>query len=306
MELVFLGTGAAWGVPEHACECAICKEMRSRGEERTRSSLAIEAASTFLIDCGPDFRAQAIRNGLKKPDAVFITHGHGDHFLGLDDLLAYKRSAAEDQWAPIPVFATSNTWSAMEKRFDYLIGGLIQKREIRPEAPVEGPDYRVIPFGVRHGSTAKGAVGYYLEVGEEGAKTTLIYTSDFSSVMGEPDFLTGADILVIQAHWLNEPVFNRPNHMSLQMALPYIRKWSPKKAVYIIHLSDADQVPGDPCNHYMKKIEPAGPMTNPESGGPYPVPLCQQNWDELLERIRRDFDINVPLLAPFDGMRVIL
>ena len=82
MELVFLGTGSAWGLPEYSCACVTCKEMLKQGESRTRTSFVITGLETILVDCGPDLRFQMWNCGLQRPDFVLITHEHGDHYLG--------------------------------------------------------------------------------------------------------------------------------------------------------------------------------------------------------------------------------
>lgn len=304
MELIFLGTGSAWGVPEHSCSCLICEEMNRRCEERTRSSLFIEGPERILIDCGPDFRSQIRKNNIQKPDIVLITHGHGDHFLGLDDLLAYKRSLPTDNWTPIPVFASVETWEAIEKRFDYLIGSLIEKRTIEHGVRIEGPVTDIIPVRTDHGPTAPGSVGYCLEINSGLTRTKLVYTSDFISMDDTLECLQNPDILVIQAHWLNEPAFNRPYHMSFQNAIPFIKKWRPVGSTYLIHISDSDHVPGDPANNYMKKSEPLSPLRAPDSNEPYPIPLNQSDWENLAERIRRDYTIESEILISYDGLRV--
>jgi phosphoribosyl 1,2-cyclic phosphate phosphodiesterase len=111
-------------------------------------------------------------------------------------------------------------------------------------------------------------------------------------------------VLVIQSHWLNEPEFNRPSLLSLQRALPMIRAWKPKEKVFLVHISDADQVDGDPANDYLKKIPPAAPLKDPRTGIPYPVPTCQAEWQEIAERVFQDNNINVPVRVAYDGLVV--
>ncbi len=305
MEILFLGTGAAWALPEHSCDCAICARMLAEGEERTRTSFLVRASESILVDCGPDWRIQMKRHQLKRPDAILITHEHHDSFLGLDDLLAFRRSMPRDSWRPIPVYATEPTWKAVETRFGHLLGSLIEKRYALPGARLEGLETRVTPFKTYHGPKVEGAVGYVLEDQVSGRNFKIVYTSDFSRIEDEPLILVEPDVLIIQCNWLNEPRENRPNHMSFQRALDYIRKWRPRRETFLTHFSDADQIPGDPCNNFSKKVEPLAPMEEPGTGIRYPVPTCQVEWQNLVDRICEDYHVPGPVVVAYDGMRKI-
>ena len=305
MEILFLGTGAAWAVPEHSCGCAICSRMVAEGEERTRTSFLVRGSENILVDCGPDWRIQMRTHQLERPDVILITHEHGDHFLGLDDLLAFRRSLPVDSWTPIPVYATEQSWKAIEIRFGYLLGSLIERRYAVPGVQLEGLKTRVTPFKTYHGPTAAGSVGYVLEDQVSGQDFKIIYTSDFSRLEAEPRILMEPDVLIIQSHWLNEPRENRPNHMSFQRAMDYIRKWRPRHETCLVHISDADQVPGDHCNTFLKKVQPLAPLEEPGSGLAYPIPTCQAEWQDVIDKICRDHDVPGPVVAAYDGMRRI-
>jgi phosphoribosyl 1,2-cyclic phosphate phosphodiesterase len=307
MEILFLGTGSAWGVPEHSCNCSICTRMSELGEERSRTSFLIRDKESLLVDCGPDFRVQMRSNDLECPDAILITHEHGDHYLGLDDLLAFRRSMPADRWKPIPVYATVEAWESMEQRFGYLLGGLLEKRIATPSVPLEGIANKVVPFSTYHGPLVPGSVGYLIE-GENlsGHPTTVLYTSDFVRIDDEPKFLENPDLVIMQAHWLNEPRENRPNHMSFQCSMDYLRRWNPEIATYLVHLSDADQVPGDPANAFMKKWDPLSPLADPVSGKPYAIPLCQSEWQDLADRICGEHNLPGPIRVPYDGQRITI
>jgi phosphoribosyl 1,2-cyclic phosphate phosphodiesterase len=96
MHLTFLETGGAWGLPELNCDCFICRQMRRKNETRQRTALLLQGAENLLVDCGPDIAAQLSRHSVPRPDAVLITHEHGDHYIGLDELFSYKITVARD------------------------------------------------------------------------------------------------------------------------------------------------------------------------------------------------------------------
>jgi phosphoribosyl 1,2-cyclic phosphate phosphodiesterase len=128
--LTFLGTGTSMGVPTLGCGCAVCTSADPR-DRRLRPSVLVrwnETAGTertvqervVVIDTGPDFREQALGSGVMRVDAVFYTHSHADHILGLDDLrpLSFK---AFREGGPIPLYATAETAATLERIFDYTL-----------------------------------------------------------------------------------------------------------------------------------------------------------------------------------------
>jgi phosphoribosyl 1,2-cyclic phosphate phosphodiesterase len=308
MDLLFLGTGGAWGLPEHQCPCATCRHLREIGQYRTRTALWLEGPFRVLIDPGPDLRAQLMREDLPRPDAVLISHEHGDHFLGLDDLLCYRRNVPPENWAPIPVYASPATWEVVEARFGYLIPSLLEKRLAVPGQPMSGapfgPDLACRPIPVRHGPYPKGAQGYVFTLREGGRQVTLGYTSDLTAVGEEGDF-SGLDWLVCQCHFLNEPKVNRANHLSLQNALPLLDGWRPGRVLFT-HLSCQDFIPGDePANRMLKKFIPADPLCDP-AGQPIAIPQDQAQWQTTVEAVLAQAGLDLPATVAHDGLRVTL
>ena len=146
--LTFLGTGTSMGVPTVGCDCAVCTSADPR-DRRLRPSVLLRWNEPYtqvsgtpstqpkavagvgqeesgqdsrervvLIDTGPDFREQALRNGLRQVDAVLYTHSHADHIFGLDDLrplsfIAYRAGG------PIPLYAAPETAAVLERVYDY-------------------------------------------------------------------------------------------------------------------------------------------------------------------------------------------
>ena len=115
-ELIFMGTGTSYGVPMVGCRCSVCTSSDPRNV-RTRCSALIHGRDgAVLIDPTPDFRSQALREGLDRLDAVLITHVHADHVLGLDDLRPLSLSRDE----PLPVFAADEAAAELRQIFGYV------------------------------------------------------------------------------------------------------------------------------------------------------------------------------------------
>ena len=87
--LTFLGTGTSQGVPMIGCGCDVCKSKDPR-DKRLRSSVLVDYnGMRILIDAGPDFRQQMLRENVSHLDAILLTHNHKDHTGGLDDIRAF-------------------------------------------------------------------------------------------------------------------------------------------------------------------------------------------------------------------------
>lgn len=88
--LTFLGTGTSQGVPMIGCGCEVCRSTDPR-DKRLRSSVYVEYGGLkILVDAGPDFRQQMLREGITHLDAILLTHNHKDHTGGLDDIRAFN------------------------------------------------------------------------------------------------------------------------------------------------------------------------------------------------------------------------
>jgi phosphoribosyl 1,2-cyclic phosphate phosphodiesterase len=306
MKLTFLGTGGTWGLPELNCECLICSDMRQRGEKRERTALLLSGPSSLLIDCGPDIAAQLSRHAVRRLEGVFITHEHGDHYIGLDELFSYKRTAPRGEFTPIPVYMTHESWETVKMRFGYLEQmEVIRVHEVTPKrfSPVAGFD--VFPFRTEHGVFARGSVGCLIK-NRSGTPFRLVYTSDFMSLPEIPEEIVHPDYLILQCSRLNEPVKNTPQLMSFQRAMEYMKLLKPTKEIFLVHIGDGDQVPGDPTNTMTKKREPANPLTPPGSSHPYPIPKNQDQWQSVVNQILSDHNLNFKCTVAYDGLTISL
>jgi len=115
LKITFLGTGTSSGVPMIGCECEVCSSTNKK-DKRLRSSIIVQSAKTiFVVDTGPDFRYQMLRQKIKHLDAVLFTHPHKDHMAGLDDIRAFNFFTKQ----PIDVYADSLTEEAVRRDFYY-------------------------------------------------------------------------------------------------------------------------------------------------------------------------------------------
>ena len=117
MKITFLGTGTSQGVPVIACKCKVCLSKNLK-DKRLRSSILIELHNkTIVIDTGPDFRQQMLRENVEKLDAVLYTHSHADHVHGIDDLRAFCWQRKDNK--PIPIYGDEYTMNQLKNRFNY-------------------------------------------------------------------------------------------------------------------------------------------------------------------------------------------
>lgn len=116
MTITFLGTGTSQGVPVIACDCEVCASGDQK-DKRLRSSILIETQGhSIVVDSGPDFRYQMLREGVKHLDAIVFTHEHKDHIAGLDDIRAFNYR----QKSAIDVYASLRVQEALKKEFSYI------------------------------------------------------------------------------------------------------------------------------------------------------------------------------------------
>src|SRR5215831_10192520 len=226
--LTVLGSGTSMGVPTIGCTCAVCTSSDPR-DRRSRPSIMVQwDGRTVLIDTSPDFREQAIREHIRRIDAVFYTHGHADHILGLDDVrpLSFPRITGGGK---IPLYAAESTAKTIQSVFryifdgDYKYGGLAQVEMNLLRGPVELFGATFTPLVINHGD-------YPIEAYRFGAAA---YLTDFSSIPERTmEHLEGLDILILDA-LRHHP---HPTHSTLANSLQIVEKLQPKRA-FFTHMS---------------------------------------------------------------------
>jgi phosphoribosyl 1,2-cyclic phosphate phosphodiesterase len=113
--LTFLGTGTSQGIPVVACDCNVCQLADPR-DKRLRSSAMVESdGKRIIIDCGPDFRQQMLREDIRSIDAILVSHAHKDHIGGLDDVRAFNYILQR----PADIYASREVQRAIKREFSY-------------------------------------------------------------------------------------------------------------------------------------------------------------------------------------------
>lgn len=114
--LLILGSGASMGIPVIGCHCPVC-QSDSPCDKRLRPSVLLTiGGKNLLIDCGPDFRTQALKYQIDSLDGVLFTHAHHDHIAGIDELRAfYMRSKTV-----LPCLLSAETAADIRHRYHYI------------------------------------------------------------------------------------------------------------------------------------------------------------------------------------------
>ncbi|MBO9675765.1 MAG: MBL fold metallo-hydrolase [Sphingobacteriaceae bacterium] len=226
MKVTFLGTGTSQGVPVIACGCEVCLSTDKK-DKRLRTSILIETADkTIVVDSGPDFRYQLLREGVKDLDAVLFTHEHKDHIAGLDDIRPFNYLLHK----VIDVYATERVQTSLKREFYYIFAetkyhGLPQ---INLHHVTNGEEFKIgestiIPFEVMHHLLP--ITGY--RIGD------FTYITDAKTISEESfNKIMGSKILVINA-LQKEPHIS---HFTLDEAVAFAEK-AGAEVTYLTHIS---------------------------------------------------------------------
>jgi phosphoribosyl 1,2-cyclic phosphate phosphodiesterase len=225
LKITFLGTGTSSGVPMIGCECEVCTSADKK-DNRLRSSILVQSLTTTLVvDTGPDFRYQMLRQKIKHLDAVVFTHPHKDHLAGLDDIRAFNFFSKK----PMELYADSLTEEAVRRDFHYAFSdtkypGLpeLSFNTITLEPFVVG-DIPIVPVMVWHMKMP--VLGFRF------GKFT--YITDANRIEeGEKEKIRGSELLVLNALRKQKHI----SHFSLEEAIEMAQELK-APVTYFTHIS---------------------------------------------------------------------
>ncbi|MDA9755868.1 MBL fold metallo-hydrolase [Flavobacteriales bacterium] len=224
--LVFLGTGTSQGVPIIGCHCAVCDSSDAR-DRRLRTSVALEGLTTrVVIDTGPDFRTQMLREGFTRLDAIVYTHEHKDHLAGMDDVRPFNYL----QNKAMTLHASSRVETALRRDFHYAFeehrhGGVpnVNIVPVTDEQPFKTGELTWMPIPVTHGKLP--IHGFRVD--------NLAYITDASAISERAmSLLQDLEVLVLNA-LRPQPHYS---HFSLSEALDVAQTLNANRT-YLTHLS---------------------------------------------------------------------
>ncbi len=225
LKVTFLGTGTSQGVPPIGCQSEVCLSENPK-DKRLRASVLVQwDGKDIIIDTGPDFRYQMLRQQLNNVDAILFTHEHRDHTAGLDDI----RPINYIQEKRVPVYLTDQVLTSLKDQFAYIFEPVpypgIPELDfhIIENKPFQLFDKNIIPIQVLHYKLP--VLGF--RMGNFAYITDANYISE-----KELEKLNGVEVLVLNALRKTEHI----SHFTLQQATELAQQIGAKQT-YFTHMS---------------------------------------------------------------------
>ena len=227
LKITFLGTGTSTGVPMIGSQHPVAYSNNSK-DKRLRSSIMISwDEHVYIVDSGPDFRQQMIRENIKSIDGVLFTHEHSDHVAGFEDVRPFSFRSGE-----VPIYLTKRVFKALEKRYDYIFA--VKNRypsaaKVKPIIISKNDFFylngvKVLPVEVMHGELP--ILGFRFN--------NFAYITDIKYITDEEKRkLSQLDSLVVTG--LRKELHD--THFNLEEALNFIEELQPKQA-FLTHISE--------------------------------------------------------------------
>jgi len=226
LKLTFLGTGTSQGIPLIGCQCAVCLS-KDNSDKRLRTSVMIQSeTTTVVIDSGPDFRQQMLRENVRKLDGLVFTHSHKDHLAGMDDIRAFNYIQKKD----MDVYANEETQAMIKNDFAYIFTNnsypgipQVQMHLIDKNSAFTIGDITFVPIEVMH--FKMNVLGFRVK--------NLTYITDANFISAEEkQKIIGSDILILNALRREKHI----SHFTLDEAIEISNELESKQT-YFTHIS---------------------------------------------------------------------
>jgi len=224
-----LGCGTSAGVPRIGNDWGLCDPNEQRNS-RLRTSILVESAGErMLVDCGPDLRQQLLAANVGALDDVIVTHAHGDHCHGIDEL----RPISQATGRPVPLYARDEVLDELKLRFAYafaqsgLYRPIVEARQIGLK--LEFGQTRVCFVDQPHGDRT--SLGMRFDEDDR----SIGYAIDFSRLSNEMATLyQGVDV------WIADCLTRKPHptHMHLEAVLAAAKDLKVGE-LYLVHMNNS-------------------------------------------------------------------
>ncbi len=227
LKIRFLGTGTSQGIPVIGFDHPVNLSDNPKDKRLRTSVLITKNNKNVNIDCGPDFRQQILKAGIKSMEGILFTHKHNDHVLGLDDTRPFIHIAGK----PMDIFGNEETLSDIRQRFPYAFtakkypGAPSFNEHIIGLNEFEFSGFKIQPLEVIHGDLS--ILGYLID-------DKFAYITDASFLPDDTlDKISGVEVLVLNALRKREKHFS---HYTLEEALDIVDQVKPGRS-YFTHIS---------------------------------------------------------------------
>ncbi len=238
IRLVFLGTGAAEGVPVLGCSCSNCQAARQRSPRsgRQRASLLVQTNRlSVLIDAPLEIRQQLSRQDMPKIDVILITHWHIEHWIGLVELQHWDRELTRGKRETFEVFMNKNAYNEFEtilnpllRTCSPLLNKVIRARKAEEYKPFIRGNVKITPVGLYHEIPS---TGYIINAG--GKKISYLLDTGEDIPVETLGLAQGSDVVVLDCNF--EKRLSK-YHLDIMSAIKLVDRIKPK-LTYLSHIS---------------------------------------------------------------------